>query len=476
MRESVISTIDACRIESDALGDLPIPHHVYWGIHTERARINFPLTGRTWPLAFLKALAEVKLSCARTNGRLGFLEPRQLEAIEFACADIIAGRHTDQFPLDPLQGGAGPSTNMNLNEVIANLGLEHLGFEKGDYEHLHPFHHINLHQSTNDVFPTAIKVATLHLLKELETETAHLQEALQDKEQTFRDVVKLGRTELQDAVPMTLGMEFGAWAEALARDRWRVFKSRERIKVVNLGGTAIGTGLGAPRDYILRVVDVLREVTGLSVARAENLVDATQNHDAFVEVSGMLRALGVNLFKISSDLRLLACGPDGGIGEIRLPARQSGSTIMPGKVNPVIPEAVIQAAIQVSANDSVISRCAELGQLDLNATLPLLASALLDSLSLLANACRIFREFCIVGIEANEDVCRRHLDKSLTLATILLPRLGYKGVEEIVLAARSTNRTVPEILRERGLYSDEEIDALLSPKRMYKLGYTHDDL
>jgi aspartate ammonia-lyase len=476
MRENVTSTTDMARIERDALGEIAIPSGALWGAHTERARINFALTGRVWPEVFLKSMAQVKLACARTNHRLEHLDAAKMEAIESACGLLISGEHAGQFPLDPLQGGAGTSTNMNFNEVIANLGLLRMGFEPGDYGHLHPFHDINLHQSTNDVFPTAIKVATLHLLKELEAETARLQETLQNKEQEFRNVLKLGRTELQDAVPMTLGMEFGAWAEAVSRDRWRIFKCRERIKVVNLGGTAVGTGLGAPREYILRVTDTLREITGLTLARAENLVDATQNQDTFVEVSGMLRALGVNLFKIASDLRLLGSGPDGGLGEIRLPARQTGSTIMPGKVNPVIPEAVIQASLKVNANDALVTQCAALGQLDLNAALPLLADALLDSLSLLINTSRMLREYCLEDVEADSEACRRHLDRSLVQAMVLLPKLGYKGVEEIVLAARESGMTIREILLQRNLFTEGEIDEILSPKRMHKLGYTDEDL
>lgn len=475
MQDNATSTIKTRR-EEDALGVLELPAERYWGIHTQRAADNFQLTGLRWSPAFLQAMNAVKLACARTNARLGMLSPEKAEAIEWACAQIATGRYDEQFPLDPLQGGAGTSTNMNFNEVIANLGLEHMGYEKGDYVHLHPFHDINLHQSTNDVFPTAIKVATLQLLKALETETGLLQEAFQQKEQEFRNVLKLGRTELQDAVPMTLGMEFGAYAEAIARDRWRIFKCRERIKVVNLGGTAIGTGLGAPRDYIMKVTETLREITGLSLARAENLVDATQNQDAFVEVSGMLRAYAVNLLKIASDVRLLGSGPDGGLGEIRLPARQSGSTIMPGKINPVIPEAVIQAARMVLANDGLITEAAALGQLELNASLPLLCHALTGSLSLLVNTAKMFRELCIVGIEADPEACRRHLDRSLTLATVLLPRFGYKAVEEIVLQAAHEHKTVQEVLRERGTFTAEEIEEIMSPKRMHKLGYTHEDL
>jgi len=332
-----------------------------------------------------------------------------------------------------------------------------------------------MHQSTNDVYPTALKVAALNLLMELETNVSRLQEDLQQKEHEFRDVVKVGRTELTDAVPMTLGMTFGAFADAVARDRWRIFKSRERIKKVNLGGTAIGTGLGAPRDYILKVTDSLNRITGLPVSRAENMVDATQNMDSFVEVSGMLKAYATNLMKISSDLRLLSSGPATGIGEISLPPLQAGSSIMAGKINPVMPEAVTQTALRVMGNDQTITLASALGQLELNHLLPLLTHALLESLTLLINATKGLTDNCISGIESNRKRCRNHAEQSTTLATVLVPALGYDRVEKLLAEAKASKRTVREEVMFQKIALSEAIDELLSPKRLCKLGFTPDE-
>jgi aspartate ammonia-lyase len=459
------------RIERDLLGELAIPDDVYWGIHTARALENFPLTGRPVHPELTRAMLDVKQACALTNQRLGHLEKTKAEAIVQACHDVGQSPLFAQIVVDGLQGGAGTSLNMNINEVLANRAEELLGGTLGQYRRIHPLDHVNLHQSTNDTVPTAIKIAAIRLLHRLEQAIAALQTAFQAKEREFADVVKMGRTQLQDACPITLGAEISAWAEALSRDRWRVFKCEERLRVVNLGGTAVGTGVTAPRDYIFQVVETLRATTGLGLARADNLMDATQNADSFVEVSGILKAHAVNLFKISSDLRLLASGPKTGIGEIRLPAVQAGSSIMPGKVNPVICEAVGQAALQVIGHDTAITLAAQSGQLELNAFLPLLAQSLLDSLSLLEKACQIFRSRCIEGITVDRARCAELVDLSWASVVALVARLGYEAATEVGREAKETGKTVRQVVLERGLLDAADLERLLSPEAMTSLGH-----
>ncbi|SME88163.1 aspartate ammonia-lyase [Desulfovibrio gilichinskyi] len=464
------------RIERDALGEMNIPVEGYYGIHTLRAVHNFPFSGYQMHPEFVRAFAMVKQACAVANVELGHMDEKIGNAVITACKDIASGNLHNEIIVDPFQGGAGTSTNMNFNEVIANRAIELLNGERGDYLLVHPLRHVNMHQSTNDVYPTALKVATLNLLIKLEAEVAELQQSLQLKEQEFRNVVKVGRTELNDAVPMTLGMTFGAFAEAVARDRWRIFKCRERIKKVNLGGTAIGTGLGASRDYILCAAGKLKQITGLPVSRAENLIDVTQNMDSFVEVSGFLKAYAVNLVKISSDLRLLASGPATGLGEIKLPTLQAGSSIMAGKVNPVMPEAATQISLKVMGNDQTITLAASMGQLELNHLLPLIAHSLLESLTLLVNVTKGLSENCIAGITADHDRCKKHVEKSYALATVLVPVLGYERVENILTDAKNAGRTIREELIHQDIASPEEIDEILSPNRLCKLGYVAADL
>ena len=459
------------RTEHDSLGERTVPAAAYYGIHTVRAVENFPLLGQPSSRALVQAMATVKLACARTNRELGLLDEEAADAIVRACRELIAGDLAGEIVVDALQGGAGTSLNMNVNEVLANRAEEILGRRRGEYARISPLDHVNLHQSTNDVFPTALKVAAITLLRRLEKSIAGLQGAFQAKEREFGDVVKIGRTQLQDACPITLGMEFSAWAEALSRDRWRVFKCEERLRVVNLGGTAVGTGLTAPREYIFLVVEKLREETGFGLARAENLVDATQNADSFVEVSGILKAHAVNLFKISSDLRLLASGPRTGLGELKLPAVQAGSSIMPGKVNPVICEAVGQAAMLAIGNDATITLAAQSGQLELNAFLPLLAHALLQSLSVLDAACRMFRERCVDGITADRAACEAHVRQSWATVTALLPKLGYDRAAAVAKQAQETGKSVVQLVVEQGLLDSETVQTLLSPDAMTGLGY-----
>lgn len=460
------------RTETDFLGEKQIPVGALWGIHTARAVENFPISGRMIHPELIKAFGEVKLACAQTNIQLGFWKenPEKQSAIEKASFEMSQGLLDEHILVDALQGGAGTSTNMNVNEVIANRALQILGNPPGSYEIISPLDDINLHQSTNDTYPTALKIAAIRLLRQLEQSVLLLQEAFQHKEKEFAHVVKIGRTQLQDAVLTTLGREMSAYAEALNRDRWRIYKCEERLRVVNLGGTAIGTGLGAPKKFIFRVVDRLRENTNIGLARVENLIDGTQNTDVFVEVSGILKAHATNLLKISNDLRLLSSGPDAGFGEINLPAKQAGSSIMPGKVNPVIPEAVAQIAIRVMGNDQVITHACSSGNLELNQFMPLIADALLENLTLLNNACFIFREHCVSEIIANEEVCKKNVESSTATITALVTKIGYEKANEIVRVAQSGYISVKEAALKSGIISEQEFTELISPESVCKLG------
>jgi aspartate ammonia-lyase len=414
------------RREEDLLGALEIPADVYWGIHTARAIHNFPLSGRPVRPALIRALALVKKACAAANLELGYLTPGQGEAIIAACTEIAAGGLPDQFPVDALQGGAGTSTNMNLNEVIANRAIELLGGRRGDYRCIHPLEVVNLHQSTNDVYPTALKIASIAGLRRLAHTVADLQGAFQEREKGFAAIVKIGRTELQEAVPMTLGAEFAAFAEAFSRDRWRTAKGEERLRVVNLGGTAIGTGLTAPRDYIFLVIEKLREISGMGLSRAENLTGETANADPFVEVSGILKANAANLVKIAGDLRLLNF-----IGEIHLPPAQTGSSIMPGKINPVVMEAVIQTGLRVMADDMLIADAASRGTWQISEFLPLIADAFLEEIELLTAAAPLLAAQ-VRGLAADEARCSAFFDSSPMIITALVPFIGYERATELI--------------------------------------------
>ncbi|MGE4557377.1 MAG: aspartate ammonia-lyase [Desulfovibrionaceae bacterium] len=463
------------RTEHDALGARQVPDDAYWGIHTLRASENFPISGRRWPGVFLSAFGQVKLACLEANAELGALDQAKAAALARACGEMVDGRLHEHVIVDPFQGGAGTSTNMCVNEVLANRAIEILGGRLGDYEMVHPIHDVNKHQSTNDVFPTALKAACLRLLKDLEGELARLQEALQAKEQEFADVVSLGRTQLMDAVPVTLGMSFGSMSEAASRDRWRIFKCRERLKQVNLGGTAVGTGLGAPRTFIFLASQNLKRITGLPLSRAENLADATRNMDCFAEAAGMLQALGANLLKLCSDLRLMASGPDAGLGEIELPPVQAGSSIMAGKINPVLPEALSQVALRMMAAGQSVALAAGLGQLELNQFAPFIAHEMLESLGLCSNALGPFTDKCVKGITARRERCEAHVKASMALATVLVPVLGYEAVEALAAEARRRGVGVAQIALERGVADEATLAELLSPRRMRKLGFTDED-
>jgi aspartate ammonia-lyase len=458
------------RIEQDFLGALQIDDARYFGIHTQRAHDNFGDSGQQHDTVFLRAYLQVKKAAALANRELGYLEAEKAGHIIAAIDHIFSGGRLEDFIVNPLCGGAGTSLNMNVNEVIANHALEQAGRAKGDYGFIHPLEHVNLHQSTNDTYPTALRIALLIYLERLETGLVELQQALQEKEREFTDVVRLGRTELQDALLMTAGMQFAAYAEAIGRDRWRIFKARERIKVVNLGGTAIGTGFGAPQKYIFAVTEKLRAVTGLSVTRAENMVEATQNLDSVVEVSGLLKILAVNLLKTAEDLRLLSSGPTGGFAEIMLPAVQEGSSIMPGKVNPVILEFVSQTALLVMGNDSVIAQAAGLGNLELNQFYPLAATLILGNMRSLDLAVSRLRTKVIMGLELNRENIAAHLSDSIAVVTCLAQSIGHEAASQLYLKHRATKQPLRQLILADTLLSEQELDRLLSAENIRMMG------
>ncbi|MEN6639206.1 MAG: aspartate ammonia-lyase [Smithella sp.] len=452
------------RIEKDLLGELQVPKDAYWGIHTQRAIVNFRISGGNANPSLIRALAHVKRACCLANTETRHLSPEKSRVIQQACLEISEGRLADQFPVDALQGGAGTSTNMNVNEVIANRAIELLDGQKGDYHIIHPLEDVNLHQSTNDVYPTAVKAAVIFRLRDLATTISGLQGAFQEKEKEFAAIVKMGRTELQEAVPITLGAEFSAFAEAIGRDRWRTFKCEERLRVVNLGGTAVGTGLTAPREYIFLVIEKLREVTGLGFSRGENLMGETANADTFVEVAGILKAHAVNLIKIAGDLRLMNF-----LGEIRLPQLQAGSSIMPGKINPVLAEAAIQTGIKVIANDGIVTETAARGTLQINEFLPLLAHALLESLDLLVNINGLLTGH-VRGIGANQEKCEEYFNASPMIITALLPVIGYEKATQFMMEF-STGREKNMRRFLEGKLGKELIDKMFSPYQLTALGY-----
>jgi aspartate ammonia-lyase len=452
------------RTEEDLLGQLEIPASCYWGIHTERALRNFPISGNRVNPALVQSLALVKKACCLANAELGYLPKDKVEAILAACNEIAAGKLADSFPVDALQGGAGTSTNMNVNEVIANRAIEILGGEKGNYRIVHPLDHVNLHQSTNDTYPTAIRIAGIQGLRRLSQAVALLQGTFQEKEKNFSEIVKISRTELQEAVPVTLGAEFSAFAEAFSRDRWRTFKCEERLRVVNIGGTAVGTGLTAPREYIFLVIEKLREVTGLGLARGENLMGETAHADAFVEVSGILKAHATNLIKIANDLRMLNFA-----GEISLPSLQAGSSVMPGKINPVLMEAVMQVGLKVMANDGIVAEVVSRGTWQINEFLPLLSHALLESLDLLTRIDELLADH-VLKIVCNKDRCQFYLDHSPMILTALLPLLGYEKATELITTFHRENHVNVRTFLEAKL-GRELVEKFLSPYTLTALGY-----
>lgn len=456
------------RIEHDLLGEREVRADRYFGIQTLRALENYDMTGI--PIShyprLIHSLAFIKKAAALTNAELGLLEPRIAEAIERACDLLIDGHHHSEFVVDVIQGGAGTSTNMNANEVIANLALEQLGYEKGRYDIVHPLNHVNMSQSTNDVYPTALRLTLSKKMDGLLEQMEGLRKAFAAKRQEFADVIKMGRTQLQDAVPMTLGQEFGAWAVMVGEDMARVREAQQLIHEINMGATAIGTGLNAHPEYAARVTALLAEISGVPVRQSHDLVEATQDSGAYVQLSGVLKRVAVKLSKICNDLRLLASGPRAGLFEINLPPMAPGSSIMPGKVNPIIPEVVNQVAFEVIGNDLTVTMAAEAGQLELNVMEPIIAYNLFTSLDLLGRACRTLTERCIVGITANREICRRMVERSIGLVTALNPYIGYEKSSEIAELALRTGGSVYEIVLEKGYLSKDELDEILSPENM----------
>jgi aspartate ammonia-lyase len=451
------------RIELDLLGECAVPEEAYYGVHTTRARENFDISGT--PIAahpeLVIGLAHVKQAAAAANLDLGLLPMDKARAVITACQEIAAGELHNQFTVDAIQGGAGTSSNMNCNEVIANRALELLGHHRGDYRHLHPIEDVNLGQSTNDVYPTAVKIAVHTAVVDLLGAMSALRAAFEAKAAEFVDVVKIGRTQLQDAVPMTLGQEFSAFAVTLGEDEQRLTESCALLNEINLGGTAIGTGLNAHPDYAALVCGHLAELTGFPLVTAENLIEATQDAGVFVQLSGVLKRIAVKLSKTCNDLRLLSSGPRAGFNEITLPKVQAGSSIMPAKVNPVIPEVVNQIAFQVIGNDTTITMAAQAGQLQLNAFEPIIAHSLLTSIRHLAAGCRTLADRCVGGITANVESLRHHVDTSIGMVTALNPVIGYEAASALALRALTSGRPISEVILESGLVSEEQLAGLV---------------
>jgi aspartate ammonia-lyase len=462
------------RVEHDLLGEKGIPDEVYYGVQTARALENFHISGV--PISqypdLIRALAMVKLAAARANFECEQFPEAVLHGIEGACQEIIDGRLHDQFKVDLIQGGAGTSTNMAANEVIANRALEFMGFTKGQYEHCDPHNHVNCSQSTNDAYPTGLHVAIFLLNAKLTAELRNLVAAFHQKGTEFRDVVKMGRTQLQDAVPMTLGQEFHAFAESLDNEIFALVRIETVLYEVNMGGTAIGTGLNAPTDYAQRCVDHLARLTGKPIRLAVDLVEATQDTQPFVLFSSVLKSLAIKLSKICNDLRLLSSGPRTGLNEINLPPMQPGSSIMPGKVNPVIPEVVNQVCFKAIANDLAVTLAAEAGQLQLNVMEPIIAFCILESQTMFMNAADTLRRHCVEGITANQDVCRRYIEHSIGVVTALNPLLGYEIATELAAEALKSGKGIVELVREKKLLTEEQISTVLDPKAMTGAG-TH---
>ena len=456
------------RKESDLLGELQVPANAYYGVQTQRAIENFKISGQTlssYP-EFIRALAWVKKGAAVTNHSFGLLNDELYQNILLACEELATGKYDAEFPIDMIQGGAGTSVNMNANEVIANIVLEKMGKEKGDYTHCSPNDHINLSQSTNDAYPTAIKLALLQMNEKLVEKLASIVKAFRAKGEEFQDVIKMGRTQLQDAVPMTLGQEFEAYAATLEEDVERLNNNAKLFVEVNMGATAIGTGLNAPLGYAKKCAENLADITGYPIVSAPNLVEATPDTGSYVIYSSAMKRLAVKLSKICNDLRLLSSGPRAGLYEINLPPMQPGSSIMPGKVNPVIPEVVNQVCYKIIGNDLTVTFAAEAGQLQLNVMEPVLSHAIMENIQFLCNALDTLREKCVVGITANKEVCLNMVKNSIGIVTALNPALGYKTSTAIAKEALETGKSVYDLVLEKNLLSEKELNDLLDPKNM----------
>jgi aspartate ammonia-lyase len=461
------------RTEHDLLGDREVPAHAYYGVHSLRALENFPITRTAISIYpdLVVALACVKQAAAIANSELGLLEEPRAQAIRLACEELREGKLLEEFVVDVIQGGAGTSTNMNANEVICNRALEILGHRKGEYRHLHPLDDVNMSQSTNDVYPTAVKLALQLGIRRLAEEMRVLRTAFEAKAAEFQSVLKVGRTQLQDAVPMTLGQEFSTYAVMIGEDEQRLAEAAALVREINLGATAIGTGINAHPDYAALVTRRLSEISGFAFIVSPNLVEATQDAGAFVQLSGVLKRIAVKLSKTCNDLRLLSSGPRAGIGEIHLPAVQAGSSIMPGKVNPVIPEVVNQIAFEVIGNDITVTMAAEAGQLQLNAFEPIIAHSLFKSIDHLAAGCRTLAERCVRGITADPERARRLLDDSTALVTALNPLIGYARASELAQEALRSGRRVYDLVLEKRWMTREALDELLRPEALTRPHY-----
>ena len=458
------------RTEKDSIGTKNVPEDVYYGVQSLRAAENFHITGLNMHPEIINSLAYIKKAAAITNCEAGLLDKKIAQAIVKACDEILGGKLHEDFIVDPIQGGAGTSLNMNANEVIANRANEILGGKKGDYSIVNPNDHVNCGQSTNDVIPTAGKMTSLRLLKNLKKELMRLHTALEKKAEEFDGVIKMGRTQLQDAVPIRLGQEFKAYSVAVLRDIRRMDKAMDEMRTLNMGGTAVGTGLNADEAYLRRIVPNLSEISDMELVQAYDLIDSTQNLDPFVAVSGAVKACAVTLSKIANDLRLMSSGPRAGFGEINLPAKQNGSSIMPGKVNPVIPEVVNQVAFNVIGNDVTITMAAEAGQLELNAFEPIIFYCLFQSIDTLGYAVQTFVDNCVTGITANETRCRYIVENSVGIITAICPYVGYQKAAEIAKEAIKTGESVKKLIIEQGILTEEQMDEILDPVQMTEPG------
>ncbi|WP_456056348.1 aspartate ammonia-lyase [Agathobacter sp.] len=454
------------RLESDSIGEMEVPGEAYYGVQALRANENFPITGNSLNPDFIKNIARIKRAAAITNMRAGRLKPEIANAIESACNEVVCGMFASEFIVDGIQGGAGTSANMNMNEVIANRAIEMLCGKKGDYSIVHPNDHVNMAQSTNDVIPTAGKLTVLDLLKKLEKSLKKLDSALYKKADEFDGVIKIGRTQLEDAVPMRLGQSFHAYATMIERDIDRIAKAKKEMYTVNMGATAIGTGINTSEYYFDHIVPTLAKVSGYPLVQADDLFDATENLDGFVRVSSCLKACAVNLSKMCNDLRILASGPKAGFGEITLPAMQNGSSIMPGKVNPVIPEVVSQVAFHIIGHDVTITMAAEAGQMELNAFEPVVFYNLFDSITTLTHAVDTLTDNCIIGITANEERCQKLLDASVGITTALCPYIGYKKAASLAKESLRTGVPVKKLVLKHGLMKEKQLDVVLDPYAM----------
>lgn len=471
-----MNTNDQFRVEKDFLGEKEVPLNAYYGVQTMRAIENFPITGYRIDEALIKAMAIVKKSAALANSAIGQLDEKIANAIVKAADEIIEGKLHDQFIVDPIQGGAGTSINMNTNEVIANRALEILGDKKGNYKLISPNSHVNMAQSTNDSFPTAIHLSTLATLDRLLLVMEDLHAEFLRKAEEFDDIIKMGRTHLQDAVPIRLGQEFEAYARVLRRDINRISRTRENLYEVNMGATAVGTGLNADPDYIEKVIGFLAQFSGQPIKGAQNLVDGTQNTDCYIEVSAALKNCMINMSKVANDLRMMTSGPRCGFGEINLPARQPGSSIMPGKVNPVMAEVLNQSAFQVAGNDLTITLACEAGQFELNVMEPVIVFNLLQSIKVMTNVFTVFRKHCLSGITANKDRMQDYVNNSVGIITAINPHVGYETAASIAREAIVSKRPVREIVLERGVLTAEELDTILQPFEMTHPGIAGKEL